>query len=111
MAALRIVIIGTIATTTACAPGAATKPFRSGPPDTWKQAKVRRDLDDCNASTGYRGYRLTVTPEGRYEFDADNRFLAAPMLECMRRKGYTAAIVEKAEAGAWEGRRVAGVGE
>ena len=102
-----LVMVGTIAT--ACASGA--RDFHSAIPDTRKQARVRKDLDDCNASTGYRAYRLSVTAEGRYEFDADNRFLARPMLDCMRTKGYSAYIVEKTDQGAWELRRVSGAGE
>ena len=102
---------GILAAACATTDTARTTDFRAAIPDTWKQAKVRKDLEACDAASGHRAYRLNVTPDGKYEFEADNRFLARPIVECMRSRGYTAYIIEKTAEGAWEIRRIGVAGE
>lgn len=109
---LGLMAIATFATACATATTPDTTEFRGGAaPDTAKQARVRRDLEACDAATGHRAFRLNVTPDGRYEFEADNRVLARPIVACMQSKGYTAHIVDKGAEGAWEIRRIGVAGE
>ena len=74
--------------------GCATADTRTAQPDTPKQATVRRDLEACNASTGGKGYRLSVTADGRYSFVADGDVSAQAILDCMKGKRYSARLVD-----------------